>query len=148
MARSAPSVCPLTSRRFPAHGPHYVRKGRHTCMDTTAALAAGTSTTISRSDKCATSSGAGSHAPNSSTLAPPSVVPVLASAAGPSSRMTDEATKLRPGSIVTCLWRLKSLLIRQTRKVPSGARMAKALRSGMLARQRSDRAGTHRPYRG
>jgi hypothetical protein len=43
------------------------------------------------------------------TLAPPSVMPALASAAGPSSRMTDEATKLRPGSIVRTS-RLKTLV--------------------------------------
>jgi hypothetical protein len=66
----------------------------HVRMDTTAALAAGTSTVISRLSRCATSLVAGAHAPNSSTLAPPSVMPALASAAGPASRMTDEATKL------------------------------------------------------
>ncbi len=56
-------------------------QGRYTCMDTTAALAAGTSTLISRPDEC-TSLVAGAHTPNSSTLAPPSVMPALASGAG------------------------------------------------------------------
>jgi hypothetical protein len=57
------------------------------------ALAAGRSTVISRPAKCVSSLVAGAHAPNSSTLAPPSVVPAVASAAGPASRMMDEATK-------------------------------------------------------
>src|SRR5215831_6656506 len=89
---------------------------RYTCMDTTAALAAGTLTVISRPDECATSLVAGAHAPNSSTLTSPSVMPALASAAGPLNRMTDEPTKLRSASIVTRTPRLNSLLIRQTRK--------------------------------
>jgi hypothetical protein len=48
-------------------------------MNTPAALAAGMSTVISRPARCVISPVSGAHRPNSSTLAPPSIMPAVCS---------------------------------------------------------------------
>jgi hypothetical protein len=61
-------------------------EGDYPRKDTNAALAAGTSTGISRPVERTSSFNSGAHLPNSSTLAPPSVTPAVAPMAGPASR--------------------------------------------------------------
>jgi hypothetical protein len=95
---------------------------------TSAALAAGTSTMISWLVKRTTSFVGGAHLPNSSTLAPPSVTPAVASMAGPASRNMDAAVNFRPRLIATRSSPVTFWLIRQTRNVSSRARTANALR--------------------
>jgi len=84
---------------------------------------------------------AGAHPPNSSTLDPPSVMPTVASMAGPGQphhrRGGERALRIDPHAGPPP----EFLLIRQIRRIPSGARGANALKSLLVDARR---AGTQR----